>query len=155
MHKITIVLLTSLLISRSAFAQPVTNEELMTILKITAFRVPSFPKKQWTINLISDSVKPGKIVPIEKVLQSDTKALVAVQLLESSIGYSLIQHKELSSSGELKRNGSKSTITWNNVPEHLYGNTFIIASIMWEEETGDEKPFGEYLVIELIDELKL
>jgi len=73
---LTILLLTTYLYS---YSQHITNNELLTILDIRAFRVPSFQKKQWTIEIIPDTLKKRKIVTIDKILSSKTNSLIAVR----------------------------------------------------------------------------
>src|SRR5580765_2857319 len=97
-------LLTSLLLATSlySFSQQVTNDELLTILEINTFRVPSFSKKQWTIEIIPDTLQKRKTVTIDKVLSSKTTSLIAVKFdNDSTISFTLIQNKNTSSQGAI------------------------------------------------------
>lgn len=139
-----------------SFSQKVTNDELLTILDIKAFRVPSFPKKQWTIEIIPDTLQKRKAVAIDKVLASKTTSLIATKFdNDTTLSFTLIQNKSTSSQGTLSLKQSRYDITWNNVPERLYKNTFVIASINYEQNDDNaSQNLTDLLVIQLIDELK-
>ena len=141
----TALLLTalSLTIPFYSFSQKVTNDELLTILDIKAFRVPSFPKKQWTIEIIPDTLQKQKAVVIDKVLASKTTSLIAAKFEnDTTLSFTLIQNKSTSSQGTLSLRQSRYDITWNNFPERLYKDTFVIATINYEQ-----KSFAEYLFL--------
>lgn len=105
-------ILTSLLVTTSlcSFSQQVTNDELFTILDIKVFRVPSFAKKQWTIEIIPDTLQKRKPVTIGKVLASKTTALIAVRFdNDTTITFTLIQNKNTSSQGTMALKQSRMT----------------------------------------------
>lgn len=139
-----------------SYSQQVTNDELLTILDIKAFRVPSFPKKQWTIEIIPDTLQKRKTVSIDKVLSSKTTALIAVKLdNDTTISFTLIQNKNTSSQGTMPLKQSRYDITWNKFPERLYKNTFVIATINYEQNDDNAmQNLTDLLVVQLIDELK-
>ena len=139
-----------------SFSQKVTNDELLTILEIKTFRVPSFPKKQWTIEIIPDTLQKRKTVTIDKVLLSKTKSLIATKFdNDTTLSFTLIQNKKTSSQGTLSLRHSRYDITWNNFPERLYKNTFAIATINYEQSDDNaSQNLTDLLVIQLIDELK-
>lgn len=139
-----------------SFSQKVTNDELLTILDIKAFRVPSFPKKQWTIEIIPDSLQKRRTVSIDKVLTSKTTSLIAAKFdSDTTISFTLIQNKNTSSQGTLSLKQNRYEITWNNFPERLYKNTFVIATINYERNDDNaSQNLTDLLVIQLIDELK-
>ena len=151
-------LLTSLLFTTSlySFSQQVTNDELLTILDIKTFRVPSFSKKQWTIEIIPDTLQKRGTVTIDKVLSSKTTSLIAVKFdNDTTISFTLIQNKNTSSQGTLPLRQSRYDITWNKFPEQLYKNTFVIATLNYEP--NDDNPTNNLtylLVVQLINELK-
>lgn len=151
---LTVFILT---ISFYSFSQNLTNDELLTILDIKTFRVPSFPKKQWTIEIITDTLQKRKTTGIGKVLFSKTTSLIAVKFdNDSTIAFTLIQNKNTSSQGTMLLKSSRYDIIWNKSPEQLYNNTFVIAIIKYEQ--NDDKPLQnltELLVVQLIDKLKL
>lgn len=125
-------LLTSLLFATSlySFSHQVTNDELLTILDIKTFRVPSFSKKQWTIEIIPDTLQKRRTATIDKVLSSKTTSLIAVKFdNDTTISFTLIQNKNTSSQGTLPLRQSRYDITWNKFPEQLYKNTFVIAPL--------------------------
>src|SRR5437764_4724288 len=98
----TALILTALVLTAPfcSFSQKVTNDELLTILDIKAFRVPSFPKKQWTIEIIPDTLQKRKTVAIGKVLSSKTKSLIAAKFEnDTTLSFTLIQNKSTSSQG--------------------------------------------------------
>jgi hypothetical protein len=134
----------------------VTNDELLTILDIKAFRVPSFPNTQWTIEIIPDKLNNRKIVTIDKVLSSKTTALIAVKFdNDTSVSFTLIQDKNTSSQGTMALKQGRYEITWNKFPEQLDKNNFVIATIIYEQ--NDDNPMQNLtylLVVQLIDELK-
>jgi hypothetical protein len=134
----------------------VTNDELLTILDIKTWRVPSFLKKQWTIELIPDTLQNRKTVAIDKILSSKTTSLIATKFdNDTTLSFTLIQNKNTSSQGTLSLRQDRYEITWNNFPERLYGNTFVIATIQYERNDEDaSQSLTELLVIQLIDELK-
>jgi hypothetical protein len=140
-----------------SFSQKVTNDELLTILNIKAFRVPSFAKKQWTIEVIPDTLQKRKTVAIDKLLLSNTTSLIAAKFdNDTTLSFTLIQNKNTSSQGTLTLRQSRYNVTWNNFPEKLYKNTFVIATITYEQNDGNaSKNLTDLLVIQLIDELKL
>src|SRR5436190_22755066 len=112
-------LLTTLLFATSlcSFSQHVTNDELLTILDIKAFRVPSFAKKHWTIEIIPDTLQKRKTVTIDKVFSSKTTALIAVKFdNDTTISFTLIQNKTASSQGTMPLRQSRYDITWNKFP---------------------------------------
>jgi hypothetical protein len=139
-----------------SFGQKVTNDELLTILDIKTFRVPSLPKKQWTIEIISDTLQKRKIVAIGKDLLSKKSSLIAVRFdNDTTISFTLIQNRNTSSQGTIPLRQSRYDITWNKLPERLYKNVFVIGKINYEQ--NDDKPLQnltDLLVIELKDELK-
>ncbi|TAL47250.1 MAG: hypothetical protein EPN92_05080 [Chitinophagaceae bacterium] len=151
-------LLTTFILTTSlcSFSQQVTNDELLTILDIKTFRVPSFPKKQWTIEIIPDTLQKRKTITIDKDLFSKTTSLIAVKFdNDTTITFTLIQNKNTSSQGTMFLKQSRYDITWNKLPERLYKNTFVIGTINYEQ--NDDKPLQnltDLLVIQLIDELK-
>jgi hypothetical protein len=151
-------ILTTLILTTSfcSFGQKVTNEELLTILDVKTFRVPSFLKKQWTIEIISDTLQKRKTVAIDKVLSSKTTALIAVKFdNDTTISFTLIQNKNTSSQGTMPLKQSRYDITWNKFPERLFKNTFVIATINYEQnENNALQNLTDLLVIQLIDELK-
>ena len=151
-------ILTTLILTTSfcSFGQKVTNEELLTILEIKTFRVPSFPKKQWTIEIIPDTLQKSKIVNIDKVLLSKTTALIAIKFdNDTTISFTLIQNKNTSSQGTMLLKQSRYDITWNKFPERLFKNTFVIATIKYEQnENNAMQNLTGLLVVQLIDELK-
>ena len=154
----TALLLTALvlLVPFYTFSQKVTNDELLTILDIKAFRVPSFPKKQWTIEIISDTLQKRNKEDISNVLTSKTNSLIAAKFdNDMTLSFTLIQNKKTSSQGTLLLKQSRYEITWNKTPERLYKNTFAIATINYEQN-GDHASQNliDLLVIQLIDELK-
>lgn len=142
--------------SFSAFSQSVSNEELLTILDIKTFRVPSFLKKQWTIEIISDTLQKRKTVNIDKILSSKMTSLIAVKFdNDTTFSFTLIQNKNTSSQGTINLKQRRYDITWNKFPERLYKNTFVVATINYEQ--SEDKPLQnltDLLVIQLIDELK-
>lgn len=150
---LTIFILTT---SLTSFCQKVTNDELLKILDIKTFRVPSFSKKQWTIEIISDTLQKRNIVTIDKDLHSQKTSLIAVKFEnDTTISFTLIQNKNTSSKGTMPLIQSRYEITWNNRPERLYKNTFVICTINYEQ--NEDKPLQiltNLLVIKLIDELK-
>ncbi len=154
----TALLLTALVLTTPfcSFSQKVTNDELLTILNIKAFRVPSFPKKQWTIEIIPDTLQKRKTVSIERVLTSKTTSLIAAKFdNDTTLSFTLIQNKNTSSQGTLSLKQSRYDITWNNFPERLYKNTFVIATINYEQnDENAAQNLTDLLVIQLIDELK-
>ena len=139
-----------------SFGQRVTNEELLTILDIKTFRVPSFPKKQWTIEIIPDTILKRKIVNIDKVLLSKITALIAVRFdNDTTISFTLIQNQNTSSQGIMPLKQSRYDITWNKFPERLFKNTFVIATINYEQNDNNAmQNLTDLLVVQLIDELK-
>jgi hypothetical protein len=145
-----------LTISFCSFGQKVTNEELLTILDIKTFRVPSFLRKQWTIEIIPDTLQRRKIVTIDKVLSSKTTALIAVKFdNDTTITFTLIQNKNTSSQGTIALKQSRYEITWNKYPERLYKNTFAIATINYEQnENNSTQNMADLLIVQLINELK-
>jgi hypothetical protein len=151
-------ILTTLILTTSfcSNGQEVTNEELLTILDIKTFRLPSFPKKQWTIEIISDTFQKNKPVTIDKVLSSKTKALIAVKFdNDTTISFTLIQNKNTSSQGTMPLKQSRYDITWNKFPERLFKKTFVIATIKYEQnENNALQIMTDLLVVQLIDELK-
>lgn len=156
----TFIIFTSffLTISFVSFAQKVTNEELLRIFNLTTFRVPSYTQKLWTIEIISDTLLQRETVNIKKVLSSRKEtALIAVKLNnDTTISFTLIQNRNSSSGGTLILKSNRYEITWNSYPEQLFGNTFVIGTIKYEQ--NEEKPIRtltELVVIELIDELKI
>ena len=154
----TTFILTTLILTTSfcSFGQKVTNEELLTILEIKTFRVPSFPKKQWTIEIIPDTLQKSKIVNIDKVLLSKTTALIAIKFdNDTTISFTLIQNKNTSSQGTMLLKQSRYDITWNKFPERLFKNTFVIATIKYEQnENNAMQNLTDLLVVQPIDELK-
>lgn len=156
----TALLLTALVLTAPfcSFSQKVTNDDLLTILDIKAFRVPSFPKKQWAIEIISDTdtLQKRKAVAIDKVLSSKTTSLIAAKFdNDTTLSFTLIQNKNTSSQGTLSLRQSRYDITWNNFPERLYKNTFVIATINYEQnDDNTSQNLTDLLVIQLIDELK-
>ena len=154
----TALLLTALVLTTPlcSFSQKVTNDELLTILDIKAFRVPSFPKKQWTIEIIPDTLQKRKTVNIDKVLNSKTNSLIAAMSdNDTTLSFTLIQNKNTSSQGTLSLKQKRYDITWNNFPEKLYKNTFVIATINYEQNDDNaSQNLTDLLVIQLIDELK-
>jgi hypothetical protein len=84
-------------------------------------------------------------------------ALIAVKFdSDTIISFTLIQNRNLSSEGTLILKNKRCDITWNNFPEQLFGNTFVIATIEYEQ--NEEKPIRtltELIVIQLIDEIKM
>ena len=154
----TTFILTTLILTTSfcSFGQKVTNEELLTILEIKTFRVPSFPKKQWTIEIIPDTLQKSKIINIDKVLLSKTTALIAIKFdNDTTISFTLIQNKNTSSQGTMLLKQSRYDITWNKFPERLFKNTFVIATIKYEQnENNAMQNLTGLLVVQLIDELK-
>ena len=151
-------ILTTLILTTSfcSFGQKVTNEELLTNLEIKTFRVPSFPKKQWIIEIIPDTLQKSKIVNIDKVLLSKTTALIAIKFdNDTTISFTLIQNKNTSSQGTMLLKQSRYDITWNKFPERLFKNTFVIATIKYEQnENNAMQNLTGLLVVQLIDELK-
>ena len=151
-------ILTTLILTTSfcSFGQKVTNEELLTILEIKTFRVPSFPKKQWIIEIIPDTLQKRKIVNIDKVLLSKTTALIAIKFdNDTTISFTLIQNKNTSSQGTMLLKQSRYDITWNKFPERLFKNTFVIATIKYEQnENNAMQNLTDLLVVQPIDELK-
>ena len=151
-------ILTTLILTTSfcSFGQKVTNEELLTILEIKTFRFPSFPKKQWTIEIIPDTLQKSKIINIDKVLLSKTTALIAIKFdNDTTISFTLIQNKNTSSQGTMLLKQSRYDITWNKFPERLFKNTFVIATIKYEQnENNAMQNLTGLLVVQLIDELK-
>lgn len=139
-----------------SFSQRVTNDELLTILDIKTFRVPTFPKKQWTIEIIHDTLQQRTIINIDKVLSSKKTSLIAVKFdNDTTISFTLIQNKNTNSQGSFNLKQSRYDITWNKVPEQLFDNTFVIATIDYEQ--NEDKPLlklTDLLIIQLIDELK-
>lgn len=154
----TALLLTALVLTIPfcSFSQKVTNDELLTILNIKAFRVPSFPKKQWVIEIIPDTLQQRKTVTIDKVLTSKTTSLIAAKFdNDTTLSFTLIQNKNTSSQGTLLLKQNRYYITWNNYPERLYKNTFVIATINYElNDDNASQNLTDLLVIQLIDELK-
>ena len=154
----TAIIFTTLLLTTSlcSFSQQVTNDELLTILDIKTFRVPSFPKKQWTIEIIPDTLQKRKNVPIDKVLLYKTTALIAVKFdNDTTMSFTLIQNKNTSSQGTMPLKQSRYDITWNKFPERLYKNTFVIATITYEQNDNNVmQNLNDLLVVQLIDELK-
>jgi hypothetical protein len=154
----TFILFFSFLLTNffTAFSQKVTNDELLTILDIKAFRVPSFSKKQWTIEIISDTLQKRKAITIDKILSSKTNSLIAVKYYnDTTFTFTLIQNKNTSSQGTINLKQSRYDIIWNKFPELLYRNTFVIGTINYEQT--DDKPLHnltDLLVIQLINELK-
>ncbi len=155
----TIYILIILILTTSlcSFGQRITNDELLTILDINSFRVPSFPKKQWTIEIINDTLQKRKIISINKVLSSKTNSLIAVKFdNDTTISFTLIQNKYTSSSGTIPLQNSRYEITWNKFPERLYKNAFVIATINYEQKDDNSiLNLTQLLIIQLIDELKL
>ena len=151
-------ILTTLIFTTSfcSFGQKVTNEELLTILDIKTFRVPSFPKKQWTIETIADTLQKRKNVTIDRVLSSKTAALIAVKFdNDTTISFTLIQNKNTSSQGTMPLKQNRYDITWNKFPERLFKNTFVIATINYEQNDNNLlQNLTDLLVVQLIDELK-
>jgi len=151
-------LLASLLLTTSlySFSQQVTNDELLTILDIKTFRVPSFPKKQWTIEIIPDTLQKRKTITIDKVLSSKTTSLIAVKFdNDTTISFTLIQNKNTSSQGAIPLRQSRYDITWNKLPEQLYKNTFVIATLNYEQNDDSPTNIKVYLlVVQLINEPK-
>jgi hypothetical protein len=154
----TTFLFTTLLLTTSlySFSQHVTNNELLTILDIKTFRVPSFPKKQWTIEIIPDTLQKRKTVSIDKILSSKTTALIAVKFdNDTTISFTLIQTKNTSSQGTMALKQSRYDITWNKFPERLFKNTFVIATITYEQNDDNAmQNRTDLLIVQLIDELK-
>jgi hypothetical protein len=134
-----------------------TNDELLDILDIHAWRAPTLSKKQWTIDIIPDTLQKREVVNIKKVLQSESKSLIAVKFdNDTTVTYTLIQNKNSSSQGIFNLKQSRYEIEWNNVPELLYGNIFVVATISYEQNDDNTGQNLTYLmVIELIDELKI
>jgi hypothetical protein len=134
----------------------VTNDELLTILDIKTFRVPSFPKKQWIIEIISDTLQKRKTVTIDKVLSSKTNSLIAVKFhIDTTISFTLIQNKNTKSQGAIPLRQSRYDIIWNKIPEQLYKNTFVIATLNYEQNDDDPPSNLTYLlVVRLINELR-
>ncbi|MBS0647055.1 MAG: hypothetical protein JSR97_10770 [Verrucomicrobia bacterium] len=133
-----------------------TNDELLTILDIKTYRVPSFPKKQWTIEVVPDTLQNRKTVAMDKVLSSKTTALIAVKFdNDTTISFTLIQTKNTSSQGTMPLRQRRYDITWNKFPERLYKNTFVIATINYEQNDDNAgQNLTDLLVVQLIDELK-
>jgi len=139
-----------------SFGQKVTNDELLTILDIKTFRVPSFAKKQWTIEIISDTLQKRKVVSIDKTLSSKTNSLIAIKFdNDTTISFTLIQKKNTSSQGTMLLKNSRYDIIWNRFPERLFKNTFVIATINYEQKDDNSiQHLTELLIIQLIDEPK-
>jgi hypothetical protein len=152
------LLLTALVLTTPlcSFSQKVTNDELLTILDIKAFRVPSFPKKQWTIEIIPDTLQKRKTITIDNVLTSKTTSLIAAKFdNDTTLSFTLIQNKNTSSQGTLSLRQSRYDITWNNFPERLYKNIFVIATINYEQNDDNAShTLTDLLVIQLMEELK-
>ena len=154
MLKIVFLFLT-LLLTTSLFSQNVTNDELLTILDIRAFRVPSFSKKQWTIELIHDTLQKRKPVSIDKKLFSKTNALIAVKFdNDTTISFTLIQGEGTSSQGNLDLKKNRYEITWNKRPEYLFENTYVLGTISYEQDFETYEKSTELLIIQLMNELK-
>jgi hypothetical protein len=153
----TVGLALMLAMGNLAIGQRISNGELLTILDIKAYRVPSFVKKQWTIEIIPDTLQQREAINVKRVLSSKTTSLIAIKFDDdSTLSFTLIQNKNSSSKGDFRLKSTRYDITWNNFPEFLYNNTFVIAKISYEQR--DEQPFEhltDLLVVELIDELKL
>lgn len=50
---------------------------------------------------------------------------------------------------------SRYEIVWNNFPEYLYKNSYVLAKISYEQNDGElMQNCTELLIIQLIDELK-
>ena len=74
---------------------------------------------------------------------------------DTTFSITLIQNKNTSSQGTINLKQRRYDITWNKFPEQLNKNTFVVATINYEQ--SDDKPLQnltELLVIQLIDELK-
>jgi hypothetical protein len=155
-YKAALLLTLLCVTSFCSFSQKVTNDELLTVLDIKAFRVPSFPKKQWTIEIIRDTLQKRKTVNIDRVLPSKTTSLIAAKFEnDTTIAFTLIQNKNKSSQGTLALKQSRYKIKWNNFPERLYKNTFVIATIDYEQNDDNAlQNQTDLIVIQLIDELK-
>jgi hypothetical protein len=155
--KLSIALLFIILTSCNSSSEKVTNDELLDILDIHTWKVPTFAKKQWTIDIIPDTLQKRKVVSIEESLTSESKSLIAVKFdNDSTITYTLIQNKNSSSQGIFNLKQSRYEIEWNNGPELLYGKTFVVATISYEQNDNNAGQNLNYLmVIELNDELKI
>ena len=74
---------------------------------------------------------------------------------DTTISFTLIQNKNTSSQGTMPLKQSRYDITWNKFPERLYKNTFVIATINYEENDDNARQnLTDLLVIQLIEELK-
>ena len=139
-----------------SFSQVVTNHELLTILDIKTFRVPSFSNKQWTIGIIPDTLQKGKPINIAKKLSSKTSSLIAVKFdNDTTLSFTLIQNENRSSKGTFNLKNNRYDIEWNNFPEYLYKNTFVIGTISYEQnEKQPMKTLKYLLIVQLTPELK-
>ena len=139
-----------------SFSQVVTNDELLTILDTKTFRVPSFPKKLWTIEIIPDTLQKGNPINISKKLSSKTSSLIALKFdNDTTLSFTLIQNENRSSKGTFNLKNNRYDIEWNNFPEYLYKNTFVIGTISYEQnEKQPMKTLKYLLIVQLTPELK-
>jgi len=155
--KKTSILILLMTIAFSAFSQKVTNEELLDILDIKTFRVPLYKNKQWTIELINDTLQKRRVTKIDNKLNSKTTSLIAVKFdNDTTLAFSLIQKKSTGSKGTIGLKNSRYEFTWNKLPEYLYKDNYIIGTILYEQKDDNSIiNLTELLVIRLIPELKL